>query len=78
MLYAYLLGMQFLMTRRIAGREPITDDSFQIEVTTRYLTDAVFHASAVFGKDVDRVTDVPVKRLLEPKLYVIYNSEVHK
>ena len=77
--YSYHIGMLTfgVWGFHIAGRQPVSSESFHLDVPTRYLTEEVLHASTVFGKDASRV-EVPVNRLLEPKLYSIYNDEVNQ
>ena len=58
----------------MACREPLATDDFEFNIPTQYMTADVLRASGVFGKDTSRV-DAPVNRLLEPKLYAIYNRE---
>lgn len=43
----------------------------------RYLTKEVLAASFVFGNDINKI-EVPVNTMAEPKLYHIYNEEVHR
>ena len=43
----------------------------------RYLTKEVLAASFVFGNDINKV-EVPINTMLEPKLFHIYNQEVHR
>jgi len=43
----------------------------------RYLTKDVLTACSVFGNDTNKV-DVPVNTMAEPKLFHIYNEEVHR
>jgi len=58
----------FNMATKTAGRTPNP-----ISVPTRYLTDAVFRASKVFGKDVSPPPiKIPVNTIFEPILYQLY------
>ncbi len=43
-----------------------------ITVPTRYLTQDMFEAAQVFGKDTARLADAPVNSIFEPVLYQLY------
>ncbi len=58
----------------MACREPLANDNIEFNMPTQYMTADIHRASGIFGKDASWV-DVPVNRLLEPKLYPIYNRE---
>jgi hypothetical protein len=58
----------------MACREPLATDNIEFNIPTQYMTADILRASGIFGKNASWV-DVPVNRLLEPKLYTIYNRE---
>ncbi len=74
--YNYHLGMLSfgVWGFHMACREPFDVDDFKFKVPTQYMTQDVLRASSVFGKDASRI-EAPINRLLEPKLYAIYNRE---
>ena len=58
----------------MACRKQLATDDTEFNMPTQYMTADTLRASGIFGKDTSWV-DVPANRLLEPKLYPIYNRE---
>jgi len=61
----------------IASPDPVRFEQMHITVPTRYLTEDVLAAASVFGKDISPI-EVPVNTLLEPKLYLLYVTDLQQ
>jgi len=50
-------------------------NTFNINVTTRYLNQQTMQAAMVFGKDIQKINS-PVNSIMEPKLYQLYVDDL--